>query len=514
MTIQTTYPPRHQLASGLAIVVLGVLVALATVEALTLFRPVLLLLGVGAFVVLIVTLVVPDRKAYWAFLLALSMIFDVGKRLTTWLVEPSQVLQENGPPSSGTFSFDVYSTDFILFAMLLPWLVRLCLRRDRLYFPKFGYLFLAYLAWALIVSLIIAPLFSLSFFEWCRQVVYFLYFVCIINNLFTRAQMRAVTVALLLGLVIEAGTVIGFFEADIGTETTAFSGLYRQDDAHTEAGVTHYESESGEGSHTKRSAGTFIHPAQAAYYLEFTMAIALACLFTASRARDRLLLGAMFASGCIAMYLTFSRSGMVGLIFGVIVFFAVARRARLISQGVFAWCALIFVTAVGLATPLLFQSLIARPQAATYRLELLSDSLETYRQRPITGSGLAAVVVDARKRVPGKDEVRYRTIHNHYLIVLTETGPLGFLLFFGFFWQIAKAAFRSMRAAEGEMKLLLVGTVAAFASIAIHNLGDGFGGHTNTSLIWLYAGLIVAIARRVQAERARPVPVLGATVPI
>jgi O-antigen ligase len=511
VTMQASNPARP-LAGGLAIVAIGVLVALVTVTALTLVRPVLLILGLCALVLLILTLVVPDRRAYWVFLLVLSMIFDVGKRLTTWIVEPSVVLKESGPPSSGTFSFDVYSTDLVLFAMLLPWLVRLCLRRDHFYMPKIGYLFMLYLAWALIVSVVTAPVVYLSLFEWFRQVFYFVYFICIINNVVTRAQFRAAILALLLGLVIEAGTVISFFEADIGTETTAFAGLYRQDNTQTEAGVTHYESESGEEAHTKRSAGTFIHPAQAAYYLEFTMLVALACLATVPRTRDRLLLGTIFAGGCIAMYLTFSRSGLVGLIFGVIIFFAVARRARLISQRAFAWCVLAFVIFAALSGPLLFRSLIARPQAATYRLELLNDSLETYRRRPVTGSGLAAVVVDARKKVLGKDQVRFRTIHNHYLIVLTETGPLGFLLFFGFFWQIARIAFRSMRAAQAEMKLLLVGIVGALASIAMHNLGDGFGGHTNAAMIWLYAGLIVAIARRVRAERALPAPVLGAAV--
>jgi O-antigen ligase len=503
--------PARPLAGGLAVVAIGVLVGLVTVTALTLVRPVLLILGLCALVLLILTFVVPDRRAYWVFLLILSMIFDVGKRLTTWIVEPSVVLKEYGPPSSGTFSLDVYSTDLVLFAMLVPWLVRLCLRRDHFYMPKIGYLFILYLAWALIVSVVTAPVVYLSVFEWFRQLFYFVYFICIINNVVTRSQFRAAILALLLGLVIEAGTVISFFEADIGTETTAFSGFYRQDNTQ-EAGVTHYESESGEESHTKRSAGTFIHPAQAAYYLEFTMLIALACLVTVPRTRDRLLLSAIFAVGCIAMYLTFSRSGLVGLIFGVIIFFAVGRWARLISQRAFAWCVLAFIVFTALSGQLLVRSLIARPQAATYRLELLNDSLDTYRQRPATGSGLAAVVVDARKKVLGKDQVRYRTIHNHYLIVLTETGPLGFLLFFGFFWQIARSAFRSMRAAQAEMKLLLVGIVGALASIAMHNLGDGFGGHANAAMIWLYAGLIVALARRVRAEGALPAPVPGAAV--
>src|SRR5205807_542672 len=109
-------------------------------------------------------------------------------------------------------------------------------------------------------------------------------------------------------------------------------------------------------------------------------------------------------------------------------------------------CLVIFITCSTLSAPVLVNSLMARPQAAAYRLELLADSLETYRQHPVVGSGLAAVVIDARKRVDNK--VRFRAIHNQYLVLLTEVGPLGLLIYYVFFWQIVRTAFRSMRGAE------------------------------------------------------------------
>ena len=55
--------------------------------------------------------------------------------------------------------------------------LRGCLGRDRLYFPKVAYIFVLYLAYALITSLLTAPSFYLSFFEWGRQILYFLSFV-------------------------------------------------------------------------------------------------------------------------------------------------------------------------------------------------------------------------------------------------------------------------------------------------------------------------------------------------
>jgi hypothetical protein len=106
----------------------------------------------------------------------------------------------------------------------------------------------------------------------------------------------------------------------------------------------------------------------------------------------------------------------------------------------------------------------------------------------------------------GHSEYQMSVVHNHYLIVLVEVGIVGFLLFFAFFWQTIVTAFRHMRAAgtEAEVKLLLVGIVSALGGIAIHNFGDPFGGHPTQAMLWLYAGLVFAICRRIRAEPALP----------
>src|ERR1700737_3467594 len=95
-------------------------------------------------------------------------------------------------------------------------------------------------------------------------------------------------------------------------------------------------------------------------------------------------------------------------------------------------------------------------------------------------------------------------VHSPYLIVLVEVGIVGFLLFFAFFWQTIVTAFRHMRAAGTEAKLLLVGIVSALGGIAVHNFGDPFGGHPTQAMLWLYAGLVFAICRRVRAQPTLP----------
>ena len=88
---------------------------------------------------------------------------------------------------------------------------------------------------------------------------------------------------------------------------------------------------------------------------------------------------------------------------------------------------------------------------------------------------------------------------------------MGFLLFFGFFWKIVGIGLRSIWSCETEMKLLLVGIIGSLASIAIHNFGDPFGGHVTHAMLWLLAGVMIAMSRRVQREPRDAWETRGAT---
>jgi hypothetical protein len=516
MVIQPASPARS-LATGSAIVTLGVLVALVTVLALTLVRPALVVLAFGGLVILIPTFILKDARAYWLFLLVVSIPFDISKRTTTWLVDPWMLLREYGPPAGGTLSLDFYLTDIVLGALLLPWLASLCLRRDRLYFPKIGYIFVLYLAWALIVSLIQAESYYLSIFQWCRQVLYLLSFIYLINNIVTPLQLRAVVAAIPVGLIVASATVITFFYLGIGTETNVFSGLY-SDQGHPEQTMVMYDAISG--SYTKRSAGIFGHPALAACFLELTFPIALGYMMAARRHRDRIFFGALFASGCVASYLTFSRAGLVGLTTGCIVFFCVGRWSRLISRRAFARCVFIFAMAAAVSAPLLIYSLGARPQSVSRRFDLIEITLDAYWQRPILGTGLnnsSAAIKEPAQVIVDRPGARAdpQSVPVQYLVTLMEVGPVGFLLFFTFFWKLAMVAFRTSKAVETEIKVLLVGIVGGLAGVATQNLADNvFGAHSINAMIWLFASLIIAIARRARArvDRALLAPSHGAAI--
>jgi putative inorganic carbon (hco3(-)) transporter len=513
------------LLAGFGVVGIGFLVALATDVALTLLSPAKLAFLLGGFVLLIPTMVLKDPKAYWLFLLVLSIPFDISK----WLSDPlfSQILVDTyGAPASGTVSLEIYLTDVVLAAMLLPWLARVCLRREKLYFPKIGYLFVFYLAWALLISLINSESFSLSMFELCRQTLYLLLFVYLINNLTTRLQFRSVVWAVFLGLIIGAGTVIAFFEQGLGTETVAFVNLHDQPAASGQArphkpgsnAVGHLDltlndvgphlgpTDAGQGSAIKRSQGMFRHPGIAASLCGLTLPIVLAYLIVARKKRDRIIFFMVYVWGFIALLLTFSRAGLIGLMVGALVFLVVGGWSGLISRRVLRLSAVAFTLAVALSIPLLLIYLNTRPEAFSMRFTMAEAALQGYWQHPILGVGFNNGTAAMK---PGRQELKdmgmpvapAESADSYYLAILIEVGPIGSVLFFGFFGKIVIIALRAMREVAVDMKPLLVGMVAGVASLATQSLADEpMSGHAVSGTLWLFAALIVVIGRYTRAE--------------
>ena len=505
--------PAKSFANGFRIVALGLLVAAVTVVALAHLRPIYLAIAFGGIIIALPTLVIREQKAYWLFMFVLSMSVDVRKRTTEWLVNPLDLLDLAGP---GTISLDVYLTDVVLVALLLPWLARVALRLESFYFPKFAYLYVLYLAWALIPSVIAAESHYRAIFEWLRQIIYFLYFIYLINNVRTLVHIRTILLALFIGLASHSAIVITFFQLGIGTETDVFSSLYRKRDVPNkdEGPLVLHQSQSGQGSSVARSTGAFSHPALAAYYFEYILPIVLAFLFAVGRIWPRILLAMLFGLGVLATFVTFSRSGLLGLIGGSGVVFVLVRWFRLISLTTFARCVFVLMVPAAVIVPIVINSILSRPEATSVRMELIELALNVYWQNPmipILGTGLdnsPAMMQNQRDLMTTgtRDETRFLALHIHYLIVLTETGIIGFILFFTFFGQVVLTALRAIRAStERYKKALLIGIVGGLACISIHNLGDRYGGHINYSLLWLFVSLVVVIARQAAAERTQRV---------
>jgi len=514
-------PLNTRLLVGFGVVGLSFLVALATavgVEALSLAKFAFLL---GGFALLIPTLVLKNPKAYWLFLLVFTIPFDI----TKWLSDPAltaRLIKEYSAPASGTVSLEVYLTDVVLVAMLLPWLVRICLKQEKIYFPKIGYLFVCYLIWAIFVSIVNAESLILSMFEIYRQLMYFLMFIYLVNNLTTPQQIRSVVWAMFLAFSIGAGTVIVFFALGIGTDTVAFAALHDQPATN---GSSHKIGgkgsdtvalsvdatgrvplgSGGESSGLKRSQGMFRHPAIPASLCGLTLPIVLAYLISARNKRDRILFSMLYVWGLAALLVTFSRAGLIGFIVGLVVFLAVAGWSGLISRRLVRMGAVALAFAAVVSIPLVVVYLGTRPEAFFMRFTMAEAALHGYAQHPFLGVGLnngTAAMKTGRQELKdmGVPVAPAESADSYYLAILIEVGPLGTVLFFLFFWKILAMAVGATRRAADDMKPLLVGIVAGLAALATQSLADEpMAGHGVSGALWLFSALIVVLSRDSQS---------------
>ena len=148
----------------------------------------------------------------------------------------------------------------------------------------------------------------------------------------------------------------------------------------------------------------------------------------------------------------------------------------------------------------------ARPGSFLMRFYLFEAALQGYLQHPLLGVGVNNATAAMKA---GKDALKALGIpmppaesaDSFYLVTLSEVGPLGFTLFFAFFGNVVLIALRAMREVTGGLKPLLVGMVAGLASLTIQNFADDtLEGHGIGATLWLFAGLIIAIARQIRPE--------------
>jgi O-antigen ligase len=191
---------------------------------------------------------------------------------------------------------------------------------------------------------------------------------------------------------------------------------------------------------------------------------------------------------------------------GAVVVFAVGGWSGLISRRALTLSAVASIGAAALSIPFLLYYFEARPGSFLMRFYMFEAALRGYSQHPFLGVGFNNSTASMKA---GRQDLKDMGIpvppaesaDSYYLAILSEVGPLGVILFFAFFGKIVMIALRTMRQAPADMKPLLVGMVAGLASLATQSVADEpMAGHAVSGMLWLFAALIIAIARQTQLD--------------
>jgi tetratricopeptide (TPR) repeat protein/O-antigen ligase len=225
-------------------------------------------------------------------------------------------------------------------------------------------------------------------------------------------------------------------------------------------------------------------------------------------ARPALVYAGVVVAGMVAVFLSMSRGGMVGLLAGLALATVVlARRRHLRAQG---WVlAVLGLAGFGALLYLGFDAVYERlvavrdlPGAAGGRFELVRDAAGVWRKFPLLGIGLGthAWVFPAYDRTGAAQLAQY--VENDYVQALEETGVLGLalvLLFAGVVWA---NFFRASAASRPRVCAASVGLGFGLLAVMVQGASD-FGQHVPAvaALTAVTCGLLVAMSRL--ASRAR-----------
>ena len=216
-----------------------------------------------------------------------------------------------------------------------------------------------------------------------------------------------------------------------------------------------------------RAIGTFVLPGELAGYLIVLLPIAYAIARITRERALRIAALAALALGLVAMVLSFSRTGWVGL--AAAAAFLIVVRARHARQG--ALWAVAVVGAV-LAAVLLAFNMHHNPSENYTRLSIWQAAIQIIDRFPLTGVGpfgfskLYAVV-----RLPDGDATAFHA-HSVYLTFLAELGIVGFGAFVWTWWSFAIALRNAVREASTDAAFLALAIAAGLMGTLVQGLID------------------------------------------
>lgn len=462
------------------------------------FRPTFVGLGLVGLIVLLPTFVTREVKRYWLVLLIISFLFEVGKRLTKGIASPWLLEAKYGMPSSGNLDISIYPSDLIMLLLVAHWFFRIATHKERFYFPKISYFFLAFLLWASISSMIKSVSLYLSFFDLVRQSLYFITYLYISNNLTSKSLLRGIVLGCMIALLLEGTIIIAMFKTQSDWYLLSVFTQKKGSKEDTEMNAMVWDVRSGDN--IKRSRGTFDSSGHAAFYLELMIPLSLILLISSQTKKEKFIYLILTAMGIIALICTFSRAGYLGGLVAIFSSLFLGGFRNLISKTKFMAMILFVVIGFLASTPKLIDLMSSRPKSYTHRWALMEQGMKMIFYEPILGVGLnnaGASLVSGQWS--GKEDIildwEIDPLHNQFVIFGVETGLVGLFFYLCFFAGIVWNAFRNSKSGDPYIASISIALFGSLLGFAFHANIDPVGRHSLYSMLWVFAGVSMALNR-------------------
>jgi O-antigen ligase len=251
-----------------------------------------------------------------------------------------------------------------------------------------------------------------------------------------------------------------------------------------------------------RVGGTFNSPNALGGYLVLALPPMLGLAIGAPRPASRMIGAAATAFGGLALLLTSSRGAWVGTAAGITVALWIARRRRWIgnaSLGAFIGAA---VVAGGLMADRIVERLTAFDNAAALsRLPLMQLAWEMSLDHPVLGVGANNFATALPTYLTTAfSQAWISTVHNKYLLVLSETGILGLVTFT---WMLVAGlvlAYRGSQIRDPALAAISAGIATGISGMMIHMTVDIFHSRPHVQMLFLTLGLVAAVTESTRTD--------------
>ncbi len=241
----------------------------------------------------------------------------------------------------------------------------------------------------------------------------------------------------------------------------------------------------------------FDNPNNFAEILVMLTPLMLALLINARTAAGRLMALAVLGLSVIAIGHTYSRSGWIGLVGAIVVFFAF-QNWRLVP---------LLLAAGVLVIPFLPESIYNRiltignmeDTSTRYRLYIFESTAELLKDYGLRGVGLGNDVMKGifGQYVPMVDGNYPVHTHNNYLQMWAEVGIFGLLAYLAAIFGQLKAGVKAFAAAtDKRVKIMLSASISAMCGILVISLAEYTWFYPrNMFLFWFLFGTIVVCVK-------------------
>jgi putative inorganic carbon (HCO3(-)) transporter len=384
----------------------------------------------------------------------------------------------------------ISATTLALAGLYTSWLIRTLAKRTPgvrppLHMSRALVFFLA----ITVLSVFVAQDKTLSLFD-----AYLLFEACLIyfyvaNNVRTRRDVLFVAALLLGGCLLESLVIIAMKFTVTASTTWDFP--------------IHIIAENLEGDGRMRIGGTIGVPNVAGAYLSIMLATAASIFFTNLGKMYKWLAAAVLALGGVALIFTYSRGAWLALVLAIIVFCFVVWRQRGTSLkapiAIIVVLTALYVPFGGSISARLFGD---DQGSAGARIPLDELAFRMIGDNPLLGVGANnfTVAMDQYATSEFRREWLW-AVHNKYLLVWAETGVGGLLAYLAFLVSTLRRGWQCWKFADAQFSPLALGLVAGIAGHMVHQGVDLFRDRPLQQLVWLTAGLLVAIHGICAAEQ-------------